>query len=113
MQSGSNLVSKVFTVAGLAVCLCFFQSTFVQAQSDKERPFAEAVKSTESVLMREKVTTDYHVPRKVDEPVVEEERDLSGYRKTSEVDEKGVKSETKSTLSFNLFLYVVDRFKEK
>jgi hypothetical protein len=110
-----NYLSKIITSASFCGMLfCFLFVSEVSAQSDKEKIEMEQVKPSSDFYNENErqENTDYSQEKKLrktnssSDSVV---RDNSGYRVE---DQKEVKDEGKSTLSFNIFLYVLDRFKE-
>ncbi|MCC5936069.1 MAG: hypothetical protein JJU34_02190 [Lunatimonas sp.] len=112
MNSFSNSLARILLTGGLVVVFCFVSASYSQAQSDKDRPFADVVKPSETVQQNKESASDYASAKRESVEKVEEGREQIGYKERSERDEREVKSEAKSTLSFNLFLYVIDRFKE-
>lgn len=96
-----------------SVCLFFFGNVSY-AQSDKDRPLIEAPIAEEN---------PYHVKEDISKTPTQKNRsaikgadnkeDQSGYGTKPVKEEKDGKQEAQSTLSFNLFLYVIDKFKEK
>lgn len=114
MNIPKNL-SKTLTIAAFGGMLfCCLVVTESRAQSEKERTDREQIKSVDNSFVEgEKQETHgrfYEKKPSDGAPYAENViRDSSGYR----VDEqKEVREEGKSTLSFNIFLYVLDRFKE-
>lgn len=112
MHSFSVSITKILLTGGLVMVFCLLNSSFVHAQSDRDRPFADVVKPRETVQPSKEIPSDYSTVKRETAEKMEEGRDQSGYRDRSEKDEREGRAEAKSTLSFNLFLYVIDRFKE-
>jgi hypothetical protein len=114
MRATYNL-SKIFKITAFAgTIFCFLLTNETKAQSDKDKSDLEQVKPlNNSFFEGEKQDMNGHLPEDKStkknsqkDPVI---RDSSGYRVG---EQKEVKEEGKSTLSFNIFLYVLDRFKE-
>ncbi|WP_158858777.1 hypothetical protein [Lunatibacter salilacus] len=115
MHTPNNLskILKIAAFGGMLFCCLFI--TEVTAQSDKEKSDSEQVKSPYNSFTETERKEMYHQPSekkssKMSSSTDKVTRDSSGYR-VEELSE--VKDEATSTLSFNIFLYVLDRFKEK
>lgn len=115
MRNPNNL-SKIVTAAAFGGMLfCCLIIIDVNAQSDKDKSGLEQVKPSNNSFTEGENQEMYIQPSEkkslnVKTPTDKVIRDSSGYR----VEEQNeVKDEGKSTLSFNIFLYVLDRFKEK
>lgn len=110
-----NNLSKMITITAFGGMLfCCLLITEVNAQSDKEKSDLEHVKlGNKSFLEGEKQEMYTHPNEKKTSQANNHSdqviRDSSGYRVE---EQKEIKEEGKSTLSFNIFLYVLDRFKE-
>lgn len=110
-----NHFSKILTTTAIGGMLfCCLIASEGKAQSDKERTDKEHTKSADSAFTEgekyEVIENIYeNKSSKINKSTESATRDSSGYRIEGQ---KNIKEEGKSTLSFNIFLYVLDRFKE-
>lgn len=115
MHTPNNL-SKMLKIAAFGGMLfCCLLITEVTAQSDKEKSDSEQVKAPYNSFTESERQEMYNQPSekklsKMSSSTDKITRDSSGYRVE---DQSEIKDEAKSTLSFNIFLYVLDRFKEE
>jgi hypothetical protein len=120
-------VSKISTLGMKKLQLTFFLGFIVSfvafGQSDRERNFPDLPKNSESSTQFESPESSTgesrqeSVQRTTLNPVKDSKSNTSSSLKKEnplfkQGGEKDVKKEEISTLSFNLFLYIVDRFKE-
>lgn len=101
----SNSFGKFIVLGFLFCCLGSFN-----AWAQEERTMNHADSPSEYEEMNEQVVSPVVAPKEIKQALPtkhESKENLSKQR-----GEKDAKSEGISTLSFNLFLYVVDRFKE-
>lgn len=114
MSISNNLFKMITTTAFGGMLFCCLQITEVTAQSGKEKLDSEQVKSgNKSYSEGESQEMYIHQSEKKSTQnnanTDQVTRDSSGYRIE---EQKEIKEEGKSTLSFNIFLYVLDRFRE-
>ncbi|MFC4873886.1 hypothetical protein [Negadavirga shengliensis] len=111
MKTGS-----VFSFLG--ILFCFLYSTELKAQSEGDLVLPGEIKSEHSykdttsptqAVASEESASDYS-PLNRDRNIPNEEKEQKP--EYSQNREKQIKNEEMSTLSFNIFLYVLDRFRE-
>lgn len=99
---------KSFMAFGVVVVLSLgLFSLEAKAQSDKDKPFFDVQKTEGGIAIEGEQGNKY--PFKESANKGEQDRDHNGYKAKTE---KELRAEGKSTLSFNLFLFVIDRLKE-
>jgi hypothetical protein len=104
---------KQFILIGCMGLFClFFNLGNALGQSDKERSYSDVIRVEEPSQSTKDVTSDYSVIKREQPEKPEEGRDYSSFREKGTSDERDNKQEGRSTLSFNLFLYVIDKFRE-
>ncbi len=116
-----SISSKRFLIA---ILFCAFGSLNAFAQGDKDRTFPEIPKSTDSVNTREgsdatnfESKQDYNYKQNTQVQIKDlKTNNNNPIKKENPLykhgGEKDIKKEGMSTLSFNLFLYIVDKFRE-
>ncbi len=111
----SNNLSKILKITAFCGMLfCCLLTNEATAQSDKDKSDLEQVKPLINFFFEgEKQDLDGHSSENKSSKMNYQKdivnRDNSGYRVE---EQKADKEEGKSTLSFNIFLYALDRFKE-
>ncbi|MBD8488680.1 hypothetical protein IFO69_07990 [Echinicola sp. CAU 1574] len=115
MFKANQILSKSFLAIMFGAIVGAFLSTEADAQevrdcdrsSQQERSRLEVLEDNGNVNSFEEYKPEKTNP--VSKPTVKERKENPIYKASGE---KDVKKDEMSTLSFNLFLYIVDRFKE-
>ncbi|RPA67080.1 hypothetical protein EF405_18315 [Cyclobacteriaceae bacterium YHN15] len=124
MTSTDNIYSKVLKILTLGVGFCLFLGFASFAQGERDRNSPDLPKNSDSIGQYDSPETSSYENRSDNSfkqsnlPNKDVNLNSSNFQVKKENPifkqggEKDVKKEGMSTLSFNLFLYIVDKFKE-
>ena len=125
MMSEQNIISSISTKGFLfAIMFCVIGTINALAQGEKERPITDVQKNSDAINTFEnpesnsvELKSDFYLRQSTQNPSKDVKPSVSTQvRKENPLykqgGEKDNKKEGMSTLSFNLFLYVVDKFRE-